>query len=91
MTKILKAKYSWNDSVLADLIDTIEVTKEQLETIVDNWLILDEEHFENYPSYVRKIHLAAISVFSSTRPIEDDRLALISQTQSEYRYLVKEN
>lgn len=95
MTQILKLKYSWDSPALKVAIDCIKVTKEQLETIIDGWLILDEEQFENYSNreelYVRKFHLSAIDIFSSTRPIEDDRLYLISQTPFGYKYLVKEN
>lgn len=95
MTQILKLKYSWNDPALFDLIDSVKVTKDQLETIVDDWLICDEEQFENCPNrdelYVRKLHLSAIAYFCSTRPIEDTRLHLLSQTQFGYKYLVKEN
>jgi hypothetical protein len=92
MTQILKLKYSWDSPVLSDLIDCIKVTKDQLETIIDGWLILDEEQFENYPNreelYVRKFHLSAIDVFFSTRPINDERLFLISQTPYGYKYFV---
>ena len=95
MTQIIKMKYSWNNPILVNLIDNIKVTKEQLETIIDDWLILDEEQFENYSNreelYVRKFHLSAIDIFFSTRPIKDDRLILISQTPFGYKYLVKEN
>ena len=92
MTQILKIKYSWDNPRLTHLIDVVEVTREQLETIIDDWLILDEEQFENYPNrellYVRKLHLSAIDIFFSTRPIEDNRLFLISQTPFGYKYLV---
>lgn len=95
MTQILKLKYSCDDPSLSNKIDTVEATKEQLENIIGDWLILDEGQFENYPNsetlYVRKVHLYAIDIFLSSRPINDDRLFLLYQTPFGYKYLVKEN
>ena len=92
MTELLKLKYSWGSPRLSDAIDSVKVQKKQLETIVDDWLILDEGQFERCPHeselYVRKFHLSAIDIFSSTKPIEDDRLFLISQGSFGYKYLV---
>lgn len=92
MTRILKLKYPWGSPTLSDSIDCMKVTKDQLETIIDGWLILDEEQFENFSNreelYVRKIRLSVIDVFFSTRPIDDERLFLISQTSYGYQYLV---
>ncbi len=92
MTQILMLKYPWDSPLISASIDCIKVTKDQLETIIDDWLILDEEQFENFPNreelYVRKFHLSAIDIFFSTRPINDERLFLLCKTPFGYKYLV---
>ena len=67
-----------------------ELSKEELETIVDGWLILDEGQFDLYPDadklYVRRIRLSYVSAFTSSKEINDERLHLIGKTENGYRY-----
>ena len=94
MIQILKLKYPWDNPILIDFIDSVEVTKDMADSIIDNWLICDEGQFEQYPNrmklFVRKFHLSIIEIFCSTRPIKDERLRLIDKTSSAYKYLVME-
>ena len=95
MTRIDQLTMSLCNKRLLVYIDCVEVTKDQLETIVDDWLILDEGQFNQYPDattlYVRKFHLNAIRFFSSSKKIEHDRLECVCDIPGGYhRYYVKE-
>lgn len=95
MTRLEQLTMSWSDHRLSWYIDCEEVTKDQLETIIDDWLILDEGQFDVYTDattlYVRKFHLNSIYFFSSSKKIVHDRLILIDELPGGYyRYLVKD-
>lgn len=95
MTRLEQLTMSWSDRRLLWYIDCEEVTKDQLETIIDDWLILDEGQFDMYPDattlYVRKFHLNSILFFSSSKKIVHDRLIFIDELHGGYyRYLVKD-
>lgn len=95
MTRLEQLTMSWSDHRLSWYIDCEEVTRDQLETIIDDWLILDEGQFDVYPDattlYVRKFHLNSIYFFSSSKKIVHDRLIFIDELPGGYyRYLVKD-
>lgn len=95
MTRLEQLTMSWGDYRLLSYIDCVEVTKDQLETIIDDWLILDEGQFDVYPDahtlYVRKFHLNSIHHFSTSKKIEHDRLIFVCELpDGHYRYRVKE-
>jgi hypothetical protein len=73
-----------------------EVTKEQLETIINGWLVLDDGQFDMWPDhaklYARKINLDMVRYFSASKKINDDRLRYcFTLPDGTHRYYVKEN
>ena len=80
---------------IKDYICVSKVTKEQLGTVVNNWLILNDGQLEAYPNinilYARKIKLDVIRYFTSSIEINNDKLICISRPNGNYRYYVKEN
>lgn len=94
MTSLDWLRIPWNDPRLISRIDSMEVTKDQLETIIDDWLILDDRQCEYVNSnivWARAVHLDAIRYFTSSKKIDDDRLVLINMLSSNrYKYYVKE-
>lgn len=94
MTRIEMLRIAWSDIALIGSIDNMEVTKDQLETIIDGWLVLDDGQFDRNPDastlYARTIRLAAIRYFSVSKKIDDDRLIFGCELPSkQYRYYVK--
>ena len=94
MTSLDWLRIAWNDSRLIPHIKSIEVTKDQLETIIDDWLVLDDRQCEYVNSdvvWARAFHLDAIRYFTSSKKIDNDRLVLINMLSSnKYKYYVKE-
>lgn len=94
MTRVECLRIAWSDDVLASCIDDMEVTKDQLDTIIDGWLVLDDGQFDKHPNastlYARIINLAAIRCFSTSKKIDDDRLVFVCELpDKQYRYYVK--
>lgn len=96
MTRLECLKFPWSSKSLIACIDDAEVTKDQLETIIDGWLVLDDGQFNMWPDahtlYARIVNLYAIRYFSSSKKINDDRLIFVCLLPGgNYRYYVKEN
>lgn len=96
MTKLECMRRLCRESDIKNYIYTTEVTKDQLETIVDGWLVLDDGQFEMYPDanilHAKKISLDIIRYFSASKKINDDRLKFcFILPDGNYRYYVKEN
>jgi hypothetical protein len=93
MTRIEWLRIPWDDPRLTSKIDSIEVTKDQLGTIVDGWLILDEgqdKYVHMDTVYARAFSLDAIRYFASSKKINDDRLTFICELPGgQYRYYVE--
>ena len=94
MTRIEMLRIPWSDVTLIGCIDNMEVTKNQLETIIDGWLVLDDGQFDRNPDastlYARIVRLAAIRYFSVSKKIDDDRLIFGYELPGkQYRYYVK--
>ena len=94
MTNLECLKMPWYAKSIRYLIDNMEVTKDQLETIIDGWLVLDDGQFDMYPDastlYARIVHLSAIQYFSVSKKINDDRLIFGCELpDKQYRYFVK--
>lgn len=94
MTALDYLRIAWSDLRLISYIKLIEVTKDQFETIVDDWLILDDGQCQYAKSnivYARAFHLDAIRYFTSSKKIDDNRLVLINiLSNNRYKYYVKE-
>jgi hypothetical protein len=94
MTRIEMLRIAWSDVALISCIDNMEVTKDQLETIIDGWLVLDDGQFDMQPDastlYARIVRLKAIRYFSTSKKIDDDRLIFGCELPGkQYRYYVK--
>ena len=94
MTRVECLRIARSDDALASCIDDMEITKDQLETIIDGWLVLDDRQFDRYPDastlYARIVRLAAIRYFSTSKKIDDDRLVFGCELPGkQYRYYVK--
>ena len=95
MTKLECMRILCRESDIKNYIHISEVTKDQLETIIDGWLVLDDGQFERYPDadtvYARKISLDIIRYFSVSKKINDDRLDFcFTLPDGSYRHYVKE-
>ena len=95
MTNLECMRKSWYESDINYCIDISVVTKDQLETIIDGWLVLDDNQFEMYPDadtlYARKVNLDIIRYFSTSKKINDDRLYFVcTLSDGNYRYYIKE-
>ena len=95
MTRIEMLRITWSDIALIGSVDNMEVTKDQLETIIDGWLVLDDGQFDMQPDastlYARIVCLSAIRYFSTSKKIDDDdRLIFGCELPGkQYRYYVK--
>ena len=82
MTRLEVLTYPWSSKTLCNSFDYIVVREDQLETILDGWLILDDGQFVENPEttelYARRVWLNSIEVFSTTKRINDDRVILIN-------------
>ena len=96
MTKLECMRRLCRESDIKNYICTSEVTKDQLETIIDGWLVLDDGQWEMYPDantlYARIMSLDIIWYFSASKRINDDRLEFcFILPDGNYRYYVKED
>ena len=94
MTRVECLRIAWRDNALASCIDVMEVTQDQLETIIDGWLVLDDGQFDRHPNastlYARIMNLRAIRYFSASKKINNDRLVFVCELPGkQYRYYVK--